>query len=76
MKRRAAYPDEWLPTKEAFAMFTQFRKIEAFRYHLGQREDNGLMAYKAVRKGPLGLVVNPSRFYAWLIASDEVRDAA
>ena len=76
MNKPAVYPDDWLTTDEAFAAFRkQFRKKQAFQYHLGRRSTNGLLDYKAVRKGPLGLVVNPARFYAWLIA-DEVRDAA
>jgi hypothetical protein len=61
--------NEWLPIPEAHPRLRHhFRKQATLRYHLGNREINGLAALDAVRKSPLGhLLVNPARVEAWVI---------
>lgn len=76
MQNSAVYPNDWLTTDEAFETLGKyFRTKPAFQYHLSRRSKNGLLEHHAVRKGPLGLVVNPARFHAWLIADDEIAAA-
>ena len=67
-----AFPDEWLSVNDAYTVFyKQFRTKGALQYHLSRRSENGLEARDAVRKGPVGLIVNPSRMRAWLVAEGE-----
>ena len=59
--------DLWLSVLDAYPLLrAHFRSIKTFQRHLGQREDNGLIAAGAVRMTPFKrLLVNPARIRAW-----------
>ena len=59
---------EWCSVNEAFPLFRRFfRTKKAMQYHISRRAENGLEDCDAVRRTPLGMIVNPPRFKAWLL---------
>jgi hypothetical protein len=69
--------DSWMTVAEAYPLLrSHFRSPKTFRWHLGRRDVNGLLAADAVRMSPFRkLLVNPERIARWAIGEGQ-REAA
>jgi len=69
--------EEWVPISALVPLLGGVLTSHgAVRYHVANRQWNGLEACDAVRSTPLGLRANPQRFRAWALGrrTSEARD--
>jgi hypothetical protein len=52
------------------------KTISALRYHLDRRHENGLVEIGAVIESPLGLLISPRQFEAWILGDRSARRAS